>query len=1030
MAPPAGAHSVRTADEGRNTDSQMFFNEDTCVLKRDTSKAGIVDVDGHRSFFQPDIMTFDDSVPVSLRRKFMESGILPRNHVLVQFSDLNLGTRICPESQLLLRDRSFSFGDVVKRKAQDQMSGTVVRTRAVCDLQPSFSAPYPIPLPLSTSPQDSDPAAHSAVREGLRGIPGEELLLAGEYHEREFLVYRGWVGLVEEIEEDVTLQLENGSVVVVDDPLELELPIGDEPAEDPWLQRDEAGPRGGGGRGRARRSVDAPRGSSAHSTSGPGRSKTIPADRLAPGQYVVTKKGNLRRGKWMQGSYDPNVRPYGLVVRVRTTVLWIRWLCSNVMTPKACGHLHCPPRPATSLELDSLDRREVQLYDKGRLPRSQGPNSDVFGSLHGADLQVSDFVRFRDLSGAALKYDGTTRTADGTLQGRLVKSPRLSSQQHDLNTFVVTATTTQVTVLWQDLTTTTHDSTDLLPYLNVDDRDVWPGEIVIAKEDRVDAGRPTPTTADEFAEAMTESTWRPKQVGIVQTVDAAERIARVKWFGQAQVQLTGPEDSILLPGSVLGPPNDTVEEVSIYEIVSVPALTRRRGDFVVVTSATQDEPAGAEADWFGEIVDLPVDGSITVRLGASKEVKDVSLRLDQMTVVYGDDDDDFSESTGEGEEEDELWRTYGDDEAIEEFVEYEGGERIDGDGGDEMWMTDESSADDQSDVSMQDVGADSVGEDERAEDTPETEEKPSLGPTPAEGQLEEDDGNMAVPTSLTSGPPRFLVLDTEPPADHAFIAESTGTNDLRRLRREHKILESSLPDGIWARTWESRMDLLRVLIVGPQKTPYALAPFVLDFHLGAEFPTQPPAAYFHSWTNGYGRINPNLYEDGKVCLSLLGTWPADSKNEGWSSRSTVLQVLVSLMGLVLVKEPYYNEAGYEILVGTEESSVASSHYTERAYLLGRGFVRHVLTQPVGALDDVIKWLYMPDHVGGPGLLKEVVSHALAVVARGQQNASEAESLADEGRERGGVERISAGAALLLKKHLTALQDILASIQDP
>lgn len=48
----------------------------------------------------------------------------------------------------------------------------------------------------------------------------------------------------------------------------------------------------------------------------------------------------------------------------------------------------------------------------------------------------------------------------------------------------------------------------------------------------------------------------------------------------------------------------------------------------------------------------------------------------------------------------------------------------------------------------------------------------------------------------------------------------------------------------------------------------------------------------------------NLYEEGKVCLSILGTWSGD-KSETWNaSRSSLLQALVSIQGLVLVKEPY------------------------------------------------------------------------------------------------------------------------------
>ena len=41
--------------------------------------------------------------------------------------------------------------------------------------------------------------------------------------------------------------------------------------------------------------------------------------------------------------------------------------------------------------------------------------------------------------------------------------------------------------------------------------------------------------------------------------------------------------------------------------------------------------------------------------------------------------------------------------------------------------------------------------------------------------------------------------------------------------------------------------------------------------------------------------DPNLYNCGKVCLSLLGTW----EGEGWTpDKSTLTQVLVSIQGYV------------------------------------------------------------------------------------------------------------------------------------
>jgi baculoviral IAP repeat-containing protein 6 len=70
-------------------------------------------------------------------------------------------------------------------------------------------------------------------------------------------------------------------------------------------------------------------------------------------------------------------------------------------------------------------------------------------------------------------------------------------------------------------------------------------------------------------------------------------------------------------------------------------------------------------------------------------------------------------------------------------------------------------------------------------------------------------------------------------------------------------------------------------------------------------------------TTGGGsvRFNPNLYNCGKVCLSLLGTWSGSSE-EMWNKDSTLLQLFVSIQALIFVKEPYFNEPGVESSMGS------------------------------------------------------------------------------------------------------------------
>lgn len=40
--------------------------------------------------------------------------------------------------------------------------------------------------------------------------------------------------------------------------------------------------------------------------------------------------------------------------------------------------------------------------------------------------------------------------------------------------------------------------------------------------------------------------------------------------------------------------------------------------------------------------------------------------------------------------------------------------------------------------------------------------------------------------------------------------------------------------------------------------------------------------------------------------------------EVWGPESTLLQLIVSIQGLILVAEPYYNEAGYEKQTDTQQ----------------------------------------------------------------------------------------------------------------
>lgn len=87
--------------------------------------------------------------------------------------------------------------------------------------------------------------------------------------------------------------------------------------------------------------------------------------------------------------------------------------------------------------------------------------------------------------------------------------------------------------------------------------------------------------------------------------------------------------------------------------------------------------------------------------------------------------------------------------------------------------------------------------------------------------------------------------------------------------------------------------------------------------------------HYHS---GGLRINPNLYNCGKVCLSLLGTWSGNGCEKWNPAQSTLLQVLVSIQALILNENPYYNEPGYEASANTPHGQRKALEYNDNTFL--------------------------------------------------------------------------------------------------
>lgn len=173
---------------------------------------------------------------------------------------------------------------------------------------------------------------------------------------------------------------------------------------------------------------------------------------------------------------------------------------------------------------------------------------------------------------------------------------------------------------------------------------------------------------------------------------------------------------------------------------------------------------------------------------------------------------------------------------------------------------------------------------------------------------------------------------------------------VKRIQHEWKILENDLPDTIFVRAYEDRMDLLRAAIIGPVGTPYHDGLFFFDAQFPPTYPAVPPVVYYHS---GGLRLNPNLYNNGYVCLSLLGTWQGKGCEKWNPAHSTMLQVLVSIQALVLNDKPYFNEPGYERTSGTQEGARRSLKYNESTFVLSVRTMLYSLRRPPKHFENLV-----------------------------------------------------------------------------
>ena len=112
-------------------------------------------------------------------------------------------------------------------------------------------------------------------------------------------------------------------------------------------------------------------------------------------------------------------------------------------------------------------------------------------------------------------------------------------------------------------------------------------------------------------------------------------------------------------------------------------------------------------------------------------------------------------------------------------------------------------------------------------------------------------------------------------------------------------------EGIYIHINEDDVTNLQCMINGLKNTPYEYGNFFININVSNKYPFSPPSVKFLT-TDGIIRFHPFLYQNGKICLSILNTWTGPS----WTSIQTLKSILISIQS-IFNNTPLLDEPNHE-----------------------------------------------------------------------------------------------------------------------
>jgi len=129
----------------------------------------------------------------------------------------------------------------------------------------------------------------------------------------------------------------------------------------------------------------------------------------------------------------------------------------------------------------------------------------------------------------------------------------------------------------------------------------------------------------------------------------------------------------------------------------------------------------------------------------------------------------------------------------------------------------------------------------------------------------------------------------------------------KRLIKDIKELKKEPLTGIHYIHNETNILKGQAMIIGPDDTPYHGGYYLFKFSFPEDYPHSPPKLTFCT-NDGYTRMHPNMYKNGKVCLSLLNSWQGEDTTDAWTGCQTISSVLLTIRS-IMTNDPLQHEPG-------------------------------------------------------------------------------------------------------------------------